>query len=242
MKRYVPGALCLLGIVVAAVEAFGGSEEELVHQLGLTKYAPSVFPCILQPEGVLAGSASVIISHDATGRILDILVVKATHPDFGEAVIKAAQAWRFAPLPAGGPRRQCSPVVHYEFTTKGVILVPMGSMTPDYSFPPFKYAAGSMDLPAFDQLDAPPRAIFQPMPRFPPAMIGRAEQGWARVSFYVDENGRVRVPVVLTESAPAFGDAALVAVANWRFETPRKNGRSVIATARWEFHFGPAPR
>lgn len=242
MKRYVPVALCLLGIVVGTVEALGGSEEELVHQLGLTKYAPPVFPPILQREGVTTGSASVIISHDAAGRPLDVFVVKATHPDFGEAVIEAAQAWRFAPLPAGGPRRQCSAIVRFEFTVKGVIFAPMGSLAPDLGLTLFKFAAGSIDLPTFDQLDAPPRAMLQPMPRFPPVMIGRAEHGWASVSFLVDENGRVRVPVVLTESAPAFGDAALVAVANWRFETPRKNGRSVIAAARWEFHFSPAPR
>jgi TonB family protein len=239
MKRCLSVALCVLGIAGGGMSALGGGED-FARQLGLARFGLPEFPPVLRSEGVTAGSASLLITHDAAGRLVDILLLDATQPEFGEAAMRAVREWQFVPAAPGAPRLQRTPVVRFNFSVKGVVIVPTGGRAVEYSLPPLSAAAETVSIPMFDRLDRTPRAIVQPMPQFPPALLGQVGEGWAKLEFLVDTEGRVRVPVVLEESAPAFGDAALAAVAAWRFGTPRENGQPVVAMTQWEFRFRPA--
>ena len=55
--------------------------------------------------------------------------------------------------------------------------------------------------------------------------------------FYVDEDGRVRLPEVIQATEPEFAEAALAAVKQWRYEPPQLGGRRVIACDNWNFKF-----
>ena len=82
----------------------------------------------------------------------------------------------------------------------------------------------------YSDLDVPPVRIdagaSAPRPRV---------EGHAELSFVIDQEGRVRVPVVLEASETAIGLAALSEVRAWRFSPPQQAGQSVLVEvrARW---------
>jgi TonB family protein len=58
------------------------------------------------------------------------------------------------------------------------------------------------------------------------------------VEFYIDEQGRVRMPAVDREAADdTLAAAAVAAVEKWRFEPPVRKGRPVLVFAEQPFNF-----
>ena len=76
-------------------------------------------------------------------------------------------------------------------------------------------------------LDNPPRTRSQVGPAYPAAERNAGITGEVLVEFMVDESGRVFNPRVVRSSNAAFEPATLRAVAKWRFEPGKKNGRAV---------------
>jgi len=76
-------------------------------------------------------------------------------------------------------------------------------------------------------LDNTPRTRAQIAPVYPyeARLAGRPGEVW--VAFTVDETGLVRNPHVLRSTDPVFEKPTLQAVAKWRFEPGRKDGRVV---------------
>jgi protein TonB len=81
-------------------------------------------------------------------------------------------------------------------------------------------------IPGAD-LDRVPRARLQPAPDYPFAMRSRRIEGTVVVEFLVDELGKVYSTAVLRATNPGFEEAALRAVARWKFESGYKDGRRV---------------
>jgi protein TonB len=79
----------------------------------------------------------------------------------------------------------------------------------------------------FTQLDNPPRTRLQIPPAYPYEASRDGRRGDVLVRFTVDEMGRVVDPYVIRSSDPVFEEPTLRAVAKWRFEPGRKNGRAV---------------
>jgi protein TonB len=77
------------------------------------------------------------------------------------------------------------------------------------------------------RLDNPPRASVQTPPAYPPVARAMGLGGEVWVEFAVDEAGRVLRARVVRSSDPMFDEPTLRAVAKWRFEPGRKNGRPV---------------
>lgn len=76
-------------------------------------------------------------------------------------------------------------------------------------------------------LDNPPRASVQVPPAYPPTARATGLAGEVWVEFAVNESGRVLRAQVVRSSNPMFDEPTLRAVAQWRFEPGRKNGRPV---------------
>jgi TonB family protein len=94
-----------------------------------------------------------------------------------------------------------------------------------------------LETPTFQQLDQSPKALVQNMPVYPAALRERGVEGRVSLTFYVDQDGRVRMPRIMTADAPEFGEAALAAVSQWQFEQPLRKGRPVVAREQWTFQF-----
>lgn len=91
-------------------------------------------------------------------------------------------------------------------------------------------AGGSEELDkifSLSELDQRPRVIFQRPPTYPAELRKRKRQGTVYVVFQVDTRGHVSNVKVQRATDPAFQDAALEAVRQWRFEPGTRNGEKV---------------
>jgi len=86
-------------------------------------------------------------------------------------------------------------------------------------------------------LDNTPRTRYQPAPTYPTRAKMDGLTGTVEVSFVVNEFGEVRNVRVLTSSDPVFVEETLKAVARWRFEPGRKEGRPVAFRMRQPLSF-----
>ena len=92
-------------------------------------------------------------------------------------------------------------------------------------FIPPKIAVGVLDdkglVPGTDRDVIP---IVRPAPDYPPRALTRGLEGWVRIQFVITSTGTVRDPVVVAaEPQGIFEDAALKAIARWRYN-PRVEG------------------
>ena len=64
------------------------------------------YPVDLRRAGI-SGNATVrfIVTHD--GRVIDVTVIQATHPSFGDAAAKAVSKWRYKPAMKDGQPIAC---------------------------------------------------------------------------------------------------------------------------------------
>ncbi|MDB6092512.1 MAG: TonB family protein [Verrucomicrobia bacterium] len=76
-------------------------------------------------------------------------------------------------------------------------------------------------------LDNPPQTRSRIAPIYPMDAKHDGRPGDVLVEFTVDENGRVINPKVVRSNDPVFENPTLRAIAKWRFEPGRKNGRAV---------------
>jgi protein TonB len=70
--------------------------------------------------------------------------------------------------------------------------------------------------------------IVRPPPEYPPRLLDSGTEGWVRVQFTVTSIGTVRDAVVVdSEPGTSFDDAALKAIARWRYNPRVVNGEAV---------------
>jgi TonB family protein len=79
-------------------------------------------------------------------------------------------------------------------------------------------------------------AIEQRAPDFPDGKMRGGQEGWVRISFVVDQDGRATDPVVVDSSGgPLFEQAALDVVSTWQFEAPSGGAESANNTVDVRF-------
>jgi TonB family protein len=83
-----------------------------------------------------------------------------------------------------------------------------------------------------DTKTRPPMALRLIPPLYPTSMRLAEEEGKVLIDFVVDTTGRVRSPIVLESTHPAFSEKALHAVRRWRFDPGIKEGRLVNTKMR----------
>lgn len=237
MKRstLLLGVALLAGSATAVVAAT--DNESTMQSLQLTKMVQPAFPSALTTLGIPSGDVTIAISRDAAGTPTDILIIESSHSLFSDAAMEAVRQWRFAPTDELSARTGAPAVVRLSFSFQGVITV---HPTIDNQFNGNSGAgvrARSTVLPTMQALEASPKPLNYKDPEYPATMAAKGAQGEAKVSFYVDGEGKVRMPHVISASAPEFGAAAVAAVSNWRFNPPKRNGSAVVAADSWTFQF-----
>ncbi len=182
----------------------------------------------------LAGSTTTK-GYTPEGKVDDVFVVDASHRAFAEASASALQTWLFDASPTR--RREA---VRFDFVSSGVIV----SMTQrDATKELFAKLDGAMPAtyPNSKLLDHPPARLSGRLPVYPASLSGNKIEGRATVSFFIDENGTVHVPLVTEASRAEFAEAALVAVQGWKFEPPLKKAQHVRVASTRELLFKPTP-
>lgn len=246
MKRSL--LLICAAVALAGLPArLSASNDEAIAQLNLSRFVLPEYPAALRQAGVAQGHVIVALEtrSSAGGPAGGYLVLSATAPQFAESVSRAIAGWRFAEpkTSAATEAAQGPTIVRFQFVSTGVVTL---------SVPDFQArrtaamdqgaASNTVVLPTFADLDQSPEVLAQPMPAYPTALRAKPISGTTAVRFFVDAEGRVRLPSVTSTTAPEFAEAALGVLAQWRFAPPTLGGKPVIAIGTWTFNFGPASR
>jgi TonB family protein len=195
-----------------------------------------VYPPMMLYNAVYYGEARVAISVDQDGKLTDYLVTGYTNPVFAEASVAALKRWSYEAARAKGKVRASRADVLFIFRDRGVIVQNLpgaleqyrafGNTQDRYTFKPCK-------LRELDRIPDPVHVVA-------PIAAKSSLLHSVTVEFYIDEEGKVRMPAVARESVDdEYAAAAVAAVEQWRFEPPLRKGRPVLVYAQQEFDFRP---
>lgn len=199
-----------------------------------------LFPQEVARDSVYEGEARVLVSVSEEGELLDFILLGFTHPAFGREVADALPRCKFAPGRVRGEPATTRVPITIHFAQQGTVI----SMTGGESLA--KYVARLTTRPTFtgtvcpgQKLDRPLQTAAMVSPQYPAELRARAESGTVTVDFYVDAEGRVRMPATSAGSHPSFARTAIGAVEQWKFEPPTSGGEPVLVHVQQEFRFKP---
>lgn len=194
------------------------------------------YPIRMMENGVKYGTVEMLLKIDETGRLADVLVTTFSHKPFADEALRVVREWRFEP--AIHQDRPVTTIMELKFNFEvGGILVyqvqggPIPSLNPwlerDFEFEPQK--AG--------KLDRRPVPVKVVPPTYPEEWAAQGLAGTVAVEFYIDGEGRVRMPVSTPGSNEQLAGIAVAAVKQWEFPPQTWQGRPVLTRARQEFQF-----
>jgi TonB family protein len=195
------------------------------------------FPLLLNDSPVMNGDATVAIHVDRDGKLTDWLVTGYSRKEFADTAVDALKDSRFEPSRVDGVPWSSVQEVHFNFSRTGVVVSVTGI---DFMANRFdevaqgRYVYRSHTLRELDRIPTPVHVV---SPANPALTSGETRRTVA-VDFYIDEEGRVRLPsVARADVGTACAAAAVDAVRQWRFEPPLYRGRPVLAFVRQQFNF-----
>lgn len=197
---------------------------------------PPQYPDCAETANLPSGEARVVITVDAEGRLEDWLLTRYTHRVFADAAVAAVREWKFEPArrknEAVGVRREV--VFQFEASKSVVSFVELDLISTRFErqFGPTQTRC----VVDARELDRPLTLTAAPRPALPRTETARGP-GTVLVDFYVDDEGRTRMPVVVRSSDPLLASHAVEAVTRWRFAPPTLRGQPTAVRVRQEFRF-----
>lgn len=200
----------------------------------------AVFPARMVSSGITRGEVHLVLEIGTDGQLTDALVAAFTHREFADEVLRVLKQSRFAPGSING-----EPVISivnliYKFESTGIVAyqrIGLPAREEEKLGVEFVYRPHGIAT-----LDQPPSGRDQPGPIYPKKWSDEGREGTVTVNFYIDENGRTRMPLAVGSPDEFLASAAIDAVKEWRFETPRHRGYPVLAHAQQEFVFKLPPK
>jgi TonB family protein len=173
------------------------------------------------------GRAVVTYLVDERGHIARAEVKEATTPEFGQALLAAIARFTYQPAIKDGHPSLALLSFEQEFNRNEEYgLVSDADLDLLY-----REQKKRQTIVGARELDHRLNPISRQPPVFPVQLEGRVNEGEATIEFLIDEDGRARLPRILSATNDAFGYAASQAVARWRFEEPTHGGRPVVTRA-----------
>ncbi len=231
-------ALSLLAFLGLCISASAQDDEktendgEIIPPTAIYKIDPT-HPAELYGRGV-EGEAIIIASVDMFGTVVEPIVDRATHEEFGLAAMLAASEWIFEPATKNGVPMAVRVKIPFSFKIA------------------FEHKLNvEMGREVFKEVEVPVTPSFEldqaPMPKFIPAFdefypedyINTGKSAAVSVEFIVNPNGNVINPRIVSISTPGFEEAALRAVAHIQYQTIRVEGQPVHVSIMMPIQFSP---
>lgn len=215
------------------------AETRMEEVVRVTKMVKPHFPRRALVEGARDGEAQVVFEIDPLGQLGDLMVVAYTRPEFAEAAVAAVRQWRFRPYRVDGKAVTTIMRVAFRYTSADVVAVDTLSVPGPLPGP--RVGGGKFihqPCPA-SELDQPVRPLRADPPLYPERLSDDGLVGRVRVEFYIDGEGQVRFPLVVSNAHPVLASLVIAAVKEWRFEPPRRRGQPALVFAAQEFQFEP---
>lgn len=201
------------------------------------------YPRALSELGVKEGEAHVCIQVDEKGNLMDHLVTFYTQVEFADSAVAALKKWKYEPAWLNGEPRAATVELTFLFESQGLTVVNLSPsvyvMRRSMELMPGSFGYRVATLRQLDRIPTPKKVV---TPVYPVEAPQGPRAASVTVTFYIDEQGRVRLPAVsrrVAEGDDIFAAAAIGAVAQWEFEPPTARGRPVLVEARQDFNFNP---
>jgi TonB family protein len=220
----------LFSLAVGAVDAPNPAQ-----QIPLLQAPLPPFPTELKSEPVYQGTALIGCVVAPDGSVVDAWALRASHKAFARSAEETVLGWKYAP--AASPEKSAMRIdaVEVRFSTTGSLI----SQT--------QFDAIKSLMPSRDNELPPVLENLPPGARRPSRLEGAKPKslpshpgGSVEVEFFVDSEGRVRLPLALRSTDRALSEAAVSAVRQWRFEPLRIEGKPASLRTRYTFRFPKA--
>ena len=208
---------------------------------GLSPKEPEIiveYPGGAITRGIAKGNAVVSILIDAGGKTSDALVIGCTDLSFGKKLLDQVAAIEFKAAKFKGVAVPARYELGYAFESKHTAVNPM-----DAARQRMEKATGVKlvySAVAEKELDHPLEFTNAALPQLPEGYPVVAQNPVkVFVTFYVDENGHVRVPNVESAASPQLIPAAIAAVLQWSFKPPQAKGKPALVFVGRAMRFVP---
>lgn len=236
--------LTTLALALTASSVFGQAPatSPRIESLRVARVDSPVFPRTLLQEGVRDGNVRLAISVDESGKIEDALAIAYTDVEFARVTLASLKNWVFEPARVDGRPTASATEIEVNFEVEGTVVVSMTTMDSIA----LRFASLYRNNPeayrprALSELDRIPTPISTPSPVVPESLRSSASSSEVTVSFYIDEQGAVRLPSVDVSQDTELAASAISALRNWKFEPPTRHNRPVLVRALQQFKFRPA--
>ncbi|MDB4384735.1 energy transducer TonB [Opitutaceae bacterium] len=204
-----------------------------------------LYPLALSHQEITEGRAEFVIAVDNQGTLRDHLLVKTSHPLFGEAVEDVLPSWEFRPSLIDGERVNAMHRLTVNFRSSGMFVVGVDSVS-TIKDSRIKLIGGSgnnkeYSVALLPHLDAPPEILQVVHPNIPDSEDIPSEGLRVVYNFFIDKEGRVRIPWLDEQEFQhideAILDATYDALMQWEFTPPTVNGKTVVAQVSQPFWF-----
>jgi len=234
------GAVTLMWVGVLPARAARPAIDEDNVGLNIRQSEPVGFPNGVLLQGIHSGKVRIVVSVDAEGRLVDHLVVAYTNAAFVKPVVEALKTWTYEPAKVHGRARASRVDLSFVFKSDLVVTV----MNSDVSFLREIFGDQNEFQPSLlRDLDHIPTPVHVVTPPIPDEVLTPGEERVVTVEFYIDQEGKVRVPAVSREDADdRLAAAAVAAVEQWRFEPPLRRKQPVLVLAQQDFRFVAKPK
>jgi TonB family protein len=241
MKTFPLLSVCLaVGLAVSARAQMPQLRPEHVG-LQIIQTDEAQFPLTLRNSWVMNGEATIAINVDNTGRLVECLVTSYSRKEFADEAVGSLKRWKFEPARLNGEPWPAVQELRFDFSRSGVVV---DTTTLDIvsarieQLTQGRYAYRAFTLRELDRIPIPIEVV---SPSAPPLKPGESKRTVV-VDFYIDEEGRVRLPSVSrVEAKDEYAANAQAAVKKWRFEPPLVNGHPVLVHTQQQFDFVPTP-
>ena len=194
------------------------------------------FPDELKNRAIYDGEVRTVVLIDGDGRLADWLLTSYTHPIFAREASEVLQQWRFEPARRHGEPVDVRTEIVFVFHASGGIV----SVRADDQADRFQRRGTSTETEKVcrpSDLDSPLTPTQTVRPLWPEGWGGETKEGRVVLEFFVDQEGRPRMPVVLSTDHDLLVLAAVEALSRWRFEPPTRRGEPVLVRATQSFRF-----
>jgi TonB family protein len=228
--------LTLLPLSAVAASPLEPSPSDADVGISIEQVGVLVFPPSMLYSGVSSGEVHTAISVDQEGKLVDYLLISYTEKAFADAAVAAIKRWKYQAARVHGRAQSSRADVIFSFRDQGVVVQSLPGAAERRVIEEMlngRFIYRACQLRDLDRIPTPVHVV-------PPVFSGDSRKRTVTVGFYIDEEGKVRLPSVSRDDADDFLAAAAVeAVEKWRFEPPLRKGFPVLVYAEQEFNFTP---
>ncbi|HLP07105.1 MAG TPA: TonB family protein [Opitutaceae bacterium] len=238
MKTKLPLILLAAALLLPATSQAQTSVPQVLSDgCRVDHYVEPLFPLSIRNKNVNEGFAQIQFVVAADGTLLETFVSEFTREEFAESAERAVRAWRFRPAdnPAALPKRFN---IRFDFRREGMLIVQGDFQETVNNFLNIRDDR-TVTICKLRELDATPEVVNLVVPVYPAGLQQQKVDGYATVSFFIDETGAVHVASCADASRPEFAASAIEAVKQWTFTAPLRKGIATRVFAVQDFTFTP---